>query len=303
MPSTPTLPAANLLLRAAGLRAAWPEGPSTCTEDDLRCEPALGAVVLAEGRGAIGGQGRPASKLVVWSVIGELQACSNPDRRACLRASLERAGEAVRRLSGTWQPGLIKPFATGAVLALEGAQALVGHLGNCRISLLRDGLLQPLTRDHALVLGATASAPSGRVILTRAFGGSEPAEVTQIAVRPGDLFLLATSTVHRLWSDTDLAASLSGAEDDLEAACARLLAEVTRRAPSPGTASVCLARVEVIAPGQPAASSGASHRPPISWLFAPGAPLPAVPVEHLGPDQRWFREVFYSVMGEDNSCP
>lgn len=55
-------------LDGSGRRFSWPTGPGCYTEDDFRFEPRLGLAVVARGLGAIGGQGKPASKLAVWSL-------------------------------------------------------------------------------------------------------------------------------------------------------------------------------------------------------------------------------------------
>ncbi len=285
---------ATWTMRAAGLRHSWPEGPGTYTEDDFRCEP--DAVVIGHGCGAIGGQGRPAGKLAVWSVIAELER--EGAREARLRAGLVRADEAVARLSWGWE-GLITPFATAAALCRDGDGLLTAHVGDCRISRCRVDRLEPVTIDHTLAVEHPELTAYPHMV-TRVLGRSGAAEVARLAVRGDDRFALATPSVHRALADDELAVLIGGA-DDLDAACARVIGAVEARV-AYGSAMICVVQLG----SATATSSGSSRRPASSWLFAPGRALPpAAPRwapggEGRGPDSRWFAEVYGIVMGEDD---
>src|SRR5438477_11476430 len=93
-------------LVGAGARACWPDAPGSYTEDDFRIEPGAGLCIVAEGAGAIGGQGKPAGKLAVWSVVGEVLARA-PGTSAAQRLDrgVARADEAIERLTWSWPPG------------------------------------------------------------------------------------------------------------------------------------------------------------------------------------------------------
>ena len=82
-------------MRGVAATVWWPDAPGAYTQDDVRVEPALGAAVLAGGRGACA-QGQAASKLALWSVLGELAAPDAPVERRLARG-LERAGHDVQR--------------------------------------------------------------------------------------------------------------------------------------------------------------------------------------------------------------
>ena len=101
-------------------RACWPAAPGVYTEDDVCVDPALGLAAVARGVGAIGGQGKPAGKLAVWSVAGELaRAAPDEARDVVLRRGLARADQAIARLTAAWSPGLLRPHAMIAAVVLD----------------------------------------------------------------------------------------------------------------------------------------------------------------------------------------
>ncbi|MCA9677779.1 MAG: hypothetical protein KC464_22340, partial [Myxococcales bacterium] len=132
-------------------RACWPAAPGVYTEDDVCVDPALGLAAVARGVGAIGGQGKPAGKLAVWSVAGELaRAAPDEARDVVLRRGLARADQAIARLTAAWSPGLLRPHAMIAAVVLDGAQLIVAHVGRCRVSRLGPAGVEPLTVDHTV---------------------------------------------------------------------------------------------------------------------------------------------------------
>src|SRR5262245_40432998 len=111
-------------LDGIGRRYLWPTGPGWYTEDDFWCEPELGLAVVARGHGAIGGQGKPAGKLTVWSIAGEVRAWEyrhSPEER--LRMGVARAKEAIVRHTASWSRGLALPTASMAAMLLSGETA------------------------------------------------------------------------------------------------------------------------------------------------------------------------------------
>ncbi len=286
-------------------RVFWPIEAGCYTEDDVRVAPEF--VVLAHGMGAIGGQGKPAAKLSVWSVIGEMEAAdpeTGPTER--LHAGLERAHEAVTRLSLGWG-GLRRPVSTIAVLRLHGSQVSAAHVGDCRISLWRDGRLRALTVDRTV--GGVWSAAPAEVASSPVcvLGGPDhSAEIQILDVAEGDLFLLSGPRLHQTLSDSEIEVSLQRADQGAPLApMCRSLIRATEARITHGAVALALARVRDGGPVR-STSGGSSHRPGRSWLFQPGEPLPDVPrkwrgdTATRGPDASWFREVFDRVMGEDD---
>jgi hypothetical protein len=264
-------------MTTAGLR-------STEDEDDFCLHPALGLGVVARGHGAIGHQGRPAAKLAVWSVVGELEGSTQASLEPRLRAGLSRAEVAVHRIAANWPVGLVRPFATLAAAVLDGDTALVVHIGDCGVARLDGERIVPLTRPHTLGMEMPEAPAAVAGAVTRAVGrGGEPV-LQKLAVQPGDVLLLSTAP----WP-TGLAARGS----DLDERVASLQR-------GPGT--VISLRV-----GEQATHSlarGSSRPPALPWLFHPGAPLADPPARYApstpghGPDAQWFADVFAGVLND-----
>lgn len=278
---------ARLGLAGIGGRFEWPEGQVYGGEDELYLGPS--AAVVAAGRGAIGRQGRPASKLAVWSVASALQRAPSG---AGLEAGLVRAHEAVRRLSLGWAPGLLAPFASAAAVFLADTTLWLGHVGDCRVSQVREDELSALTEEHTLGRMMPQAPKEVAGVLVRALGiGAPGPALRRLEVRAGDRFLLATAGLHRAVAEREIAACLASPHPD-EALRARARA-------GRGWGSACFALIEVRhGAGGPI---DARPPPPRSWLYAPGAELPAPPPElPEGPTPRWFAEVWSAVMASDD---
>lgn len=122
---------------------------------------------------------------------------------AGLDESVRRAAEAVIAASD----GHPDAGTTLTVLILHGQQALIGHLGDSRAYLVRDGRLERLTRDHTVVQTLIdegrlspeeARLDDRRVLLNRALAAdaSPQPDLSVRTTRPGDRFVLTTDGVH-----------------------------------------------------------------------------------------------------------
>lgn len=103
---------------------------------------------------------------------------------------------------------------------LKAGMAHVFHVGDSRISLLRDLTLEPLTRDHYVHTGAEQG------YLSRAFGIEPELEIDhrKIAVEPGDVLVFTTDGVHEYLSPKDIQNLISSHYDDLQAAAENIVA-------------------------------------------------------------------------------
>lgn len=119
-----------------------------------------------------------------------------------------------------------------AFMPYEG-KLYVGHVGDSRLYLLRDGKLSQLTNDHSLVAQMVesghlkpeeAEAHPQRSIITRAIGGETNVEVDTLVedILPGDRFLLCTDGLNTMLSDDDIATVLRDKEG-LAEACQELV--------------------------------------------------------------------------------
>jgi protein phosphatase len=111
----------------------------------------------------------------------------------------------------------------------------LGHVGDSRAYLLRDGKLEQLTRDHSLVAELertgqitpeAAEHHPQRSIITRALGPEPQVEVDTYTVtgRDGDVFLICSDGLTSMVPDTELAAILRSTPSLEEAADALVLA-------------------------------------------------------------------------------
>lgn len=253
-------------------------------DDDAWLEPTLGLAVVAHGLGAIGHQGRPAAKLAVWSLVGELALRSEATLEDRLRQGFARADAAVQRLSGNWPEGLIRPCATLAAVLLDGSDALIAHVGDCSVDRLEGDQPVPLTTPHLYGVEHPGAPRALARVLTRALGSASEPTLQRIPIRRGSVLLLSSTS----WPPV-----LALRERDPEALAASL---VHARA-----SVVIAARIDERAARAPA--RGSSRPPALPWLFAPGQPLAEPPERYApgttgqGPDARWFAEVFHGVLG------
>lgn len=185
-------------------------------EDCCGARPELGAYVLCDGMGGAAA-GEVASQLARDTFLKALADSAVSRTRASTRlaGAIRTVNQAVHRQAqrsraqrgmGTTLVGLLcEPASTGSGIART---VTVVHVGDSRCYLLRDGTLQPLTRDHSLieeqiragVLTPTDAAVSPiRNIITRAIGTYptiEP-EIAAHPAQPGDIFLLASDGLTR----------------------------------------------------------------------------------------------------------
>ena len=110
---------------------------------------------------------------------------------------------------------------TAAVLV--GNALTIGHVGDSRAYLLRDGKLQQLTQDHSWVAEQVArgilkpeeaEVHSRRNILTRAIGVDPKIQVDgmTVEVKNGDVLLICSDGVHSLIRDDEIAKLLSSGD-------------------------------------------------------------------------------------------
>ncbi len=111
----------------------------------------------------------------------------------------------------------------------NGDKLYIGHVGDSRLYLLRDGKLSQLTNDHSLVAQMVqsghlkpeeAEVHPQRSIITRAIGSEIDVEVDLSIedILPGDRFLLCTDGLSAMLSDNEIAEVLRDKEDLDEAA-------------------------------------------------------------------------------------
>lgn len=214
-------------------------------EDDLLIERDLGLYAVADGMGGHAA-GEIASRLAIETLSEMLRA----DGGARARASAEDGGtwlreamvEANRRIHESIRLHEERRGMGTTVVALLqlGGEAVIGHVGDSRVYLLRGDELHRMTSDHSWVneqvkLGLmsddTAQRHPMRNIVTRALGSRPDVAVDLAAaeIRSGDIFVLCSDGLNTMLSDDEIRAQLLAHRDDPEAACRELVRAANQR--------------------------------------------------------------------------
>lgn len=208
-------------------------------EDDLLLEPELGLYAVADGMG-----GHAAGEIASRLAIETLQEVRRAVPAHAVKASDDEAGawirgafsEANRRI---WDSIRLHEERRGmgttvAALVHNGEGAVVGHVGDSRVYLLRGDDLIRMTSDHSwvneqvklgLMTDDTAQRHPMRNIVTRALGSREDVlvDIASTRLEPGDTFLLCSDGLNTMLSDEQIREQLLRHRDDPEAACRALV--------------------------------------------------------------------------------
>jgi len=130
--------------------------------------------------------------------------------------------------------------ATVAAALFGDDHVAVSHVGDCRVYLLGEGHLVPITRDHSLVAEQiaqglineeTAKTHPLRHVVTRAVSGQSGIAIDTIdlEVRPGNRLILCSDGIHGVLTDKEIAALMSATEPSLDEVCKTVIAAVNAR--------------------------------------------------------------------------
>lgn len=199
--------------------ALWPRpGPRGAAQGEAESQM---LAVVADGMGGHVG-GEVASRLAVEAAVvaeGEPVERVRAANAAVVGTALDRP-----RLAGMGTTMTLAVFTAGAVE--------IGHIGDSRAYLYREGALAQLTRDHSLIADMLASGELTpeqaavhpfRSVITRALGLESSVVVDRVsrALLPGDRVLLCTDGLTTMLGDPDIANLLAGG--DAPAAAATLI--------------------------------------------------------------------------------
>jgi PPM family protein phosphatase len=160
--------------------------------------------VVSDGAGGHG-SGDRAAQLVVSSVLDGFSRQAEVSENAAI--SLLEAAQAAVMAEKAAHPEGDDMHATAAILLIDAqrCEAVWSHVGDTRIYLFREHVLQHQTRDHSMVqnmINAGYCSPEMsrnhpmRSLLTSAIGDAGNLELTvsgpPIAVGPGDAFLICS---------------------------------------------------------------------------------------------------------------
>jgi serine/threonine protein phosphatase PrpC len=203
-------------------------------EDAYVVAPPLFAV--ADGMG--GAQaGEVASRLAAATLEAPYAADSGPgvERVAAL---IQAANRRVYERSTT-DPAASGMGTTMTVALVEELTVVIGHVGDSRAYLVRDGRMEQLTDDHSLVnelLKSGKLSPEEahvhpqRSVITRAVGTDPDVDVDAFTVegRDGDVFLLCSDGLTDMVDDEDILDLVDRHRDDLDRAVRSLVAAANR---------------------------------------------------------------------------
>lgn len=234
-------------------------------EDEWAADEDLGVVVVADGMGGHPAGG-VASRLAVQALLSSLatdepEPASSPASED--RGAGERMAEAVREanrqiLRHTEEHPTRQGMGTTlTALRIDRASESfqVGHVGDSRAYVIRDGSLTPLTHDDTPlqreVEAGSLSREEARVhplghVLSQALGTTSEVdpEIVEGRARPGDLFLLCSDGLTAVLSEDRIEGILREAGDAEPEEVAERLIRETLEGGAPDNVTVALVRVE-----------------------------------------------------------
>jgi protein phosphatase len=223
-------------------------------EDSLLVDAAHGLYAVADGMG-----GHRAGEVASATAIETLQAAylgGRPVDRAIEEANsavfARAAGNAELRGMGT----------TLTAIAVDGGTAVLGHVGDSRAYLLRDGAVTRVTDDHSLVeqlvregrlTPEEAQNHPQRAIITRALGVDAEVQVDtyRVDLRPGDRLLICSDGLTNMLSDDTIGVTLRRHADPQQAA--DTLVDMANQAG--GDDNITVVILDALADGGPAAAA------------------------------------------------
>ena len=214
-------------------------------QDQFVLDSSLGLYAIADGMGGHAA-GEVASDLAITALAGSLrdqQPASEPwtpeDASRLLRNAMNDGNHKICESvldRAEWR-GM---GTTIVALVIAGDKAVIGHVGDSRAYLLRDGELRQLTSDHSwvneqvklgLLTHEQANRHPMRNIVTRALGNQPEVEVDVIeeAVRPNDIFALCSDGLSGMLSDDEISEILTLHGKVPRDACRTLVDEANAR--------------------------------------------------------------------------
>lgn len=208
-------------------------------EDSYHADSDTGLFIVADGMGGHAA-GEVASRIAVETLAeavapgSEDESGGDRDRPARLAPAIEDANRRIHA-EGTDSPDRSGMGTTVTALLLDGERWHLGHVGDSRAYLLREGNLQRLSTDHSWVEEQVEQGKLSREearlhpassMLTRALGTDRHVEVDRREgeIREGDLYLLASDGLTDMMPE-ERVAELCGADDPVDGTVRRLIRE------------------------------------------------------------------------------
>jgi protein phosphatase len=224
----------------------------TNNEDAFAARPDLGFCTVADGMGGAAA-GEVASRIfvdTVSEVFGGALPAGGMDEKVKHAFTLANTRILDHVAARPDHSGM---GCTAEILAVQGDEVVIGHVGDSRTYRLRNGELRQLTVDHSLVQeqvskgiisAAEARTHAMRHVILRAVGSKEIVELDLLKGRtvPGDIFLLCSDGLTDMIDDEEIMKCLSPSAG-IQAAAAQLIARA-KAAGGKDNITVVLARIQ-----------------------------------------------------------
>jgi serine/threonine protein phosphatase PrpC len=211
-------------------------------EDIVASNLNIGLLLLADGMGGYRA-GEVASEIAALTIASDMTESMQQKRgvlelsfwsvREMLANAVAHANHAIYHIS-QHEPSCEGMGTTLVACVFSDNQLVVGHIGDSRLYLLRDGALTQVTQDHSLLQAQLdaglisveeAKNATHKNLVTRALGVDSEVELDlqELDVKLGDVFLLCSDGLTDLVEDAKIKALLSEAHLHTEQAAAQLI--------------------------------------------------------------------------------
>jgi serine/threonine protein phosphatase PrpC len=246
-------------------------------EDSYVEDPDQGLYAVADGMG-----GHRAGEVASAVAVESLKAAYGAG--ASIEEAVGEANAAVfSKASG--DPALRGMGTTLTAVALVDGRAILGHVGDSRAYLMRDGDVTRVTEDHSLVEQLVregrlspeeAAHHPQRAIITRALGMDPEVEVDryEVDLRPGDRLLICSDGLTNMVSEPGIAGVLRNQSDAQRAA--DTLVDMANKAG--GDDNITVVVIDVLGdPAGAAPAAEAQEEPTGEWEFDAASPAKTGP--------------------------
>lgn len=244
-------------------------------DDDLLVTKGL-ALVIADGV-STAEAGREASEICVQGFLADYFSTPEPwqVKTAAHRilASINRWLFSKGQAYSDAQKGYVCPM---SAVVLKSRSAHVFHVGDTRVSILRNGSIEPLTHDHR------AWVDGERRYLTRAMGMNLNQEIDyrKVTLEAGNALFLSTDGVHDYLRDEEIAGLLESHREDPDIAC-RKAVEQAKANGSPDNLSCQALWIDQLPNADPEEQYAELGRLPFPPLMEPGMVLDGWEIESV----------------------
>ncbi|TML70804.1 MAG: Stp1/IreP family PP2C-type Ser/Thr phosphatase [Actinobacteria bacterium] len=224
---------------------------------------------IADGMG-----GARAGEIAAGLAAAALEEGAEPTSAEGIVALIDEANRQI------WERSIQDPDTSGmgttvtaALVAADPGKVVIGHVGDSRAYLYRDGTLAQLTTDHSLVVELVESGiltpeeaerHPQRSAITRAVGTEPTVEVDAFTVdaEPGDLYLICSDGLTDMLTEEELEDVLEKTAADPARAADALVAAANARGGEDNITVVLFEMTDADAPAEDA-EPGVGEEPPI----------------------------------------